>query len=58
MTNNPAKSDYLTKAGISVSEYVPVIVGQSAENAGYMATKAAKMGHLIPGADELISKGN
>ena len=58
MTNNPAKSDFLTKAGISVSEYVPVIVGQSAENAGYMATKAAKMGHLIPGAEELISKGN
>ena len=51
MTNNPAKSDFLTNAGIAVSEYVPVIVGQSAENAGYLATKAAKMGHLIPGAE-------
>ena len=58
MTNNPAKSDFLTSAGIAVSEYVPVIVGQSAENAGYMATKAAKMGHRIPGVDELASKGN
>ena len=27
MTNNPAKSDFLTNAGIAVSEYVPVIVG-------------------------------
>ncbi len=52
MTNNPAKSDFLTNAGIAVTEYVPVIVGQSAENAGYMATKAAKMGHRIPGAEE------
>ena len=58
MTNNPAKSDFLTNAGIAVSEYVPVIVGQSAENAGYMATKASKMGHLIPGVDQLTSKGN
>jgi 3,4-dihydroxy 2-butanone 4-phosphate synthase/GTP cyclohydrolase II len=50
MTNNPAKSEFLTNAGIEVTEFVPVIVGQSTENAGYMATKAAKMGHRIPGA--------
>jgi GTP cyclohydrolase II len=55
MTNNPAKSEFLTSAGIDVSEYVPVIVGQSAENAGYMATKAAKMGHRIPGAEALTT---
>ena len=55
MTNNPAKSDFLTNAGIAVSEYVPVIVGHSAENAGYMATKAAKMGHLIPGVETLTA---
>ncbi len=55
MTNNPAKSDFLTNAGIAVSEYVPVIVGQSAENAGYMATKAAKMGHMIPSVDTLAA---
>ena len=54
-TNNPAKSDFLTNAGIAVSEYVPVIVGQSAENAGYMATKAAKMGHMIPSVDTLAA---
>jgi len=48
MTNNPAKSGYLTDAGIPVTEYVPVIVGQAAENKGYLETKAKKMGHLIP----------
>lgn len=55
MTNNPAKSEFLTSAGIAVNEYVPVIVGHSAENAGYMATKAAKMGHRIPSADSLVA---
>ncbi|MFM5903865.1 MAG: GTP cyclohydrolase II [Microbacteriaceae bacterium] len=48
MTNNPAKSGYLTAAGIPVTEYVPVIVGQASENAGYLETKREKMGHLIP----------
>ena len=52
MTNNPAKSEFLTAAGIGVSEFVPVIVGQSAENAGYLATKVSKMGHRIPGAED------
>jgi 3,4-dihydroxy 2-butanone 4-phosphate synthase/GTP cyclohydrolase II len=48
MTNNPAKSGFLTAAGIPVTEYVPVIVGQASENAGYLETKREKMGHLIP----------
>ncbi|MDE2386716.1 MAG: GTP cyclohydrolase II [Actinomycetales bacterium] len=48
MTNNPEKSGSLTAAGIPVTEYVPVIVGQAAENAGYLETKREKMGHLIP----------
>jgi 3,4-dihydroxy 2-butanone 4-phosphate synthase/GTP cyclohydrolase II len=48
MTNNPAKSGFLNAAGIPVTEYVPVIVGQAAENAGYLETKREKMGHLIP----------
>lgn len=48
MTNNPAKSDFLTKAGIPVTEFVPVIVGQEIENLGYLETKRARMGHLIP----------
>ncbi|NDH65685.1 MAG: GTP cyclohydrolase II [Microbacteriaceae bacterium] len=48
MTNNPEKSGSLTSAGIPVTEYVPVIVGQGADNAGYLETKREKMGHLIP----------
>ena len=52
MTNNPAKSGFLNDAGIPVTEYVPVIVGQAAENAGYLETKREKMGHLIPEGDK------
>ncbi len=50
MTNNPAKSDFLDKAGITVNEYVPVIVGLAAENQNYLDTKRERMGHLIPKA--------
>jgi 3,4-dihydroxy 2-butanone 4-phosphate synthase/GTP cyclohydrolase II len=49
MTNNPAKSDFLNAAGIAVNSYVPVIVGQAEQNAGYLETKRARMGHIIPG---------
>ena len=48
MTNNPAKSGFLNNAGIPVNEYVPILVGQALENAGYLETKRARMGHLIP----------
>ena len=48
MTNNPAKADFLSKAGIPVTAYVPVLVGNATENEGYLQTKRAKMGHQIP----------
>jgi 3,4-dihydroxy 2-butanone 4-phosphate synthase/GTP cyclohydrolase II len=48
MTNNPAKSDFLNKAGITVNSYVPVIVGEAAQNKQYLETKRARMGHIIP----------
>lgn len=48
MTNNPAKSAFLIEAGIPVNSFVPVIVGTAAENIGYLETKRAKMGHIIP----------
>ena len=48
MSNNPAKIDALEMAGISVNEYVPIIVGQENENAGYLETKREKMGHILP----------
>jgi 3,4-dihydroxy 2-butanone 4-phosphate synthase/GTP cyclohydrolase II len=48
MTNNPAKSDFLNQAGITVNSYVPIIVGEAAQNAQYLETKRARMGHIIP----------
>ncbi len=47
MTNNPAKTASLAAHGIAVVESVPLRVGQTAQNAHYLATKAAKSGHLL-----------
>lgn len=47
LTNNPAKIAMMEKTGISVAERVPLKVGETAHNAGYLATKAAKSGHLL-----------
>lgn len=46
MTNNPAKMAMLTECGLDVVARVPIHVGQTAENARYLAVKAAKSGHL------------
>jgi 3,4-dihydroxy 2-butanone 4-phosphate synthase/GTP cyclohydrolase II len=48
LSNNPAKIDALEMAGISVTEYVPIIVGQQDENVAYLETKREKMGHILP----------
>jgi GTP cyclohydrolase II len=47
LTNNPAKVAMLQGQGITVSERVPLRVGQTAQNARYLATKATKSGHLL-----------
>ncbi|MEE4298997.1 MAG: GTP cyclohydrolase II RibA, partial [Pseudomonadales bacterium] len=47
MTNNPAKVEMLAAEGIEVLERVPLTVGETAHNAHYRATKAAKSGHLL-----------
>jgi GTP cyclohydrolase II len=47
MTNNPAKIAILASQGIDVVERVPLKVGGNDCNAGYLATKAAKSGHLL-----------
>jgi GTP cyclohydrolase II len=47
LTNNPAKVARMEEAGIRVAERVPLRVGLTDENAGYLATKAAKSGHLL-----------
>ena len=47
MTNNPKKIAMMEKAGIAVTERVPLIVGEGDLNRAYLATKAAKSGHLL-----------
>ncbi|QPH55440.1 GTP cyclohydrolase II [Pontivivens ytuae] len=47
MTNNPGKVAMMEASGLDVAERVPLRVGQTPENAAYLATKAAKSGHLL-----------
>lgn len=47
LTNNPRKVAMLQGCGLVVTERVPLKVGKTAENAAYLATKAAKSGHLF-----------
>ena len=46
MTNNPRKMSMMQANGIDVAERVPLIVGQTDQNAAYLATKIARSGHL------------
>ena len=47
LTNNPRKLAMMGSHGIEVAEHVPLKVGQTPQNAGYLATKAFKSGHLF-----------
>jgi GTP cyclohydrolase II len=47
LTNNPAKVAMMQASGIAVAERVPLKVGENRHNADYLATKAAKSGHLL-----------
>ena len=47
MTNNPAKVAMLEGCGLTVTERVPLRVGRTHWNSGYLDTKAAKSGHLL-----------
>ena len=47
LTNNPRKVAMLESCGLAVVERVPLKVGLTDENAGYLAVKAAKSGHLL-----------
>jgi GTP cyclohydrolase II len=47
MTNNPGKTAAMQAAGVAVAERVPLKVGRNPHNAGYLAVKAAKSGHLL-----------
>ena len=47
MTNNPNKVARLEDQGLKVVERVPLIVGGTAQNRGYLQTKAEKSGHIL-----------
>jgi GTP cyclohydrolase II len=47
MTNNPRKLAMMEDCGLHVAERVPLHVGQTSENSDYLATKAAKSGHIL-----------
>lgn len=47
LTNNPGKVETLTDCGINITERVPLRVGRSAHNHGYLNIKALKSGHLL-----------
>jgi GTP cyclohydrolase II len=47
VTNNPAKVAMMSGCGLAVVERVPLRVGRTRFNAHYLATKAAKSGHIL-----------
>jgi GTP cyclohydrolase II len=47
LTNNPHKLAALEKAGIEVSQRVPLVAKPGAHNHGYLDAKAKKSGHLF-----------
>jgi GTP cyclohydrolase II len=47
LTNNPKKLAMMESCGLHVVERVPLKVGQTTQNQDYLATKAAKSGHLL-----------
>ncbi len=47
LTNNPKKVARMQEAGIIVEERVPLKAGRGLHNHHYLATKAAKSGHLL-----------
>jgi len=47
LTNNPGKVAMMQATGVHVAERVPLRVGETPQNAAYLATKAAKSGHLL-----------
>ena len=47
LTNNPAKITMMEQSGIDVVERVPLKLGKNTHNHAYLATKAAKSGHML-----------
>jgi GTP cyclohydrolase II len=50
MTNNPRKIAALEARGIEVVERTPLLIRPNPHNAGYLKTKALRLGHLMGAA--------
>jgi 3,4-dihydroxy 2-butanone 4-phosphate synthase/GTP cyclohydrolase II len=53
LTNNPRKVEGLRSAGTIVAAVVPLPTAPHHRNAGYLSTKAARMGHVSPAGTAL-----
>ncbi|GIJ68353.1 GTP cyclohydrolase II [Virgisporangium ochraceum] len=53
MSNNPAKAEGLRANGIKVEAMAAIPTSAHHRNAGYLSTKANRMGHVAPTGDEL-----
>jgi GTP cyclohydrolase II len=47
ITNNPSKISTMKKYNITVSERIPLTVGQNETNLSYLKTRVSKSGHLM-----------
>jgi GTP cyclohydrolase II len=47
ITNNPSKISTMEKYNITVSERIPLTVGQNETNLSYLKTKVSRSGHLM-----------
>jgi GTP cyclohydrolase II len=47
LTNNPSKVEGLEKAGVEVVGRVPILAATTEQARAYLATKIARMGHLV-----------
>jgi 3,4-dihydroxy 2-butanone 4-phosphate synthase/GTP cyclohydrolase II len=53
LSNNPHKADGLRRAGVQVDAVVPLPTAAHVRNAGYLQTKAARLGHVRPSGSQL-----
>lgn len=56
ITNNPDKLRQLQDRGITIIERVPLVVGVGEYNEAYLEAKRDRMGHVLPGNDDLDSR--
>lgn len=55
LTNNPDKPAELQQHGITVTQQIPLHVGETPDNAAYLATKRTRMGHTAPSPTPTIT---